>query len=459
MLKKINRNIEKHDWIGFSCMRKKVKYPTWSTANLSDNTKEPPIFRFDHELDFDPSYTPSSSVTSVGKSSGCFDADMQFTNPNLEGDFEIYDNSSSTGSSSLTPLSGAGTSSSDYELSEKTSDYQGDADSSNLCNFTESSSLTPVRSLRAGWSEEESKSSMTPHQIRRRNIKDFDKTWRRIEKIGKISDMERPKFHEEPISLEVLGNGTRLMRSINFPTVIIQMRNKKLNKSMVYYVILKSTAGRYIGDIAGLLFANPFGSKDDQRAELLPLHTVSTRKRSGTFKIAPLLLLAHSRCLFEEGCIFEVKALECGRRSNENFRLWKDYDHENIEIHDRLCRLMCLDISRIPKNMLKLMTPLRFAQIRVEKRRRRRRKSYKSLLKKNKSHVVPIQRITNFDPNLFYRTLNREAGSNLANWYKGKPRHLHMDKHFFNDPKLIGTKYTRKNVRKFHKYLNIADII
>jgi len=458
MLKKLNRDIEKYDCIGFSCMRKKVKYPIWNIPKLSDDRKEPPVFRSDHEVDLDSSWTPSSSVTPVSRSSGCINNDMQITKPNLQGTFEIYDTSSNTGSSSLTPLSVVGTSWSDYELTDKTSDDQGDADSCNLSNVTASSSLTPVRRLRTGLPDEEIKSPMTPHQIRRRNIKDFDRTWRQIEKERKISDTESLKFHENSIRLEVLGNGTRLMRSIKFPTVIIQMRNKKLNSSMVYYVILKSTLGRYIGDISGLLFANPFGSKDVQRAELLPLHTVRSRKRSGAFKLGPLLLLERYKCLFEEGCTFEVKALECGRRSNWKKGLWKNYDRENLEIHDLLCRLVCLDISLIPTHMLKLMTPLRIAENRMQKRRRRRRKSYKSSLKIKKSPVVPIKRVTKFDPNLFYR-LNRGSGSNLAERYKSVPPHFHKDKDFFYNPKLIETKYTDSNVSKFHKYLNVSDFI
>lgn len=458
MLKKLNRDIEKYDWIGFSCMRKKVKYPIWSIPKLSDNRKEPPIFRFDQELDLDSSLTPSSSVTPVSRSSGCINYDMQITNPNLQGKFEIYENSSDTCSSCLTPLSGVGTSWSDYELSEKISDFQGDADSCNLSNFTVSSSVTPVRELRTGVPDEELKGSMTPYQIRRTNIKNFDRTWRQIEKGRKISDTESLKFHEDSIRLEISGSGTRLMRSIKFPTVIIQMRNKKLNRSMVYYVILRSTAGRYIGDIAGLLFANPFESKDVQRAELLPLHTVRSRKRPGAFKLGPLLLLEGYKCLFEEGCTFEVKALECGRRSNWKKGIWKHYDHEKLEIHDLLRRLVCLDISLIPPHMLKLMTPLRIAENRMQKRRRRRGKSYKSSPKMKKSPVVPVQRVTKFDPNLFYR-LNRGSGSNLADCYERVPPHLHKDKDFFNNPNLIETKHTQSNVRNFHKYLNVSDFI
>jgi len=62
------------------------------------------------------------------------------------------------------------------------------------------------------------------------------------------------------------------MRDIHFPTVFVQMPNKKLQDSVVYYAILEPISGLNTGDIACLLFASCYRDKEEiQTAELLPL--------------------------------------------------------------------------------------------------------------------------------------------------------------------------------------------
>lgn len=85
---------------------------------------------------------------------------------------------------------------------------------------------------------------------------------------------------------------------------------------MVYYVILNSGPGLYVGDIVGLLFATPCRSEKVQRAELLPLHMIQSGKRYGELEMVPMLFRKQYRCLFEQGCTFNVTAIEFGRRSD-----------------------------------------------------------------------------------------------------------------------------------------------
>jgi len=460
MLKIMKRNTHKHDCLGFGCLVKKAKYPSLSNHNLSDGRQEPVAFPLDNVSDFEL-YTPYSSVTTLSSNGSCnmsLNDDIKVTKPHLQGKLEINDDSSRTGSTSLTPLSGTFTSWSNIDANKKMQDVEGDSDSFNRYSFTESSSLTPLSGVRTSWSDEHFQVTMALNQNGQRKSRDFQRPRLLVGKLGNISDTGRLKCKKEPIRLEIVGNGTRLMSTLEFPTVIVQMRKKKLDKSMVYCLILKSVAGRYIGDIAGLLFSNPHRAKGVQRAELLPLQTVRSRRRSGVFKLAPILLHERYKCLFKEGCIFEVKAIECGRRLEGKKRLWKNYDLKNWEIHDLLSRLLYLDISLFPTHLLKLTTPLRVAEHLLQKRRQRRRKSYKSLLKRKKSRVVAIQ-LSQFNPKLPHRMLNTGGGSNLADCYRAVPQQMHVDKHFVYDINPKESKSIYNNFRKFNKYLNISDII
>merc|ERR1719295_741479 len=119
------------------------------------------------------------------------------------------------------------------------------------------------------------------------------------------------------------------MREIGFPTVIIETRRKNLQNSMIYYMVLTPTSGLYVGQIACLLFTNPYrGKRDTTKAELLPLiRSKPTRSFGGPF--TPLLLDEKWKGLFQEGSTFQVNAIEGGRPLNWKQRQWKDYDMES----------------------------------------------------------------------------------------------------------------------------------
>jgi len=148
-------------------------------------------------------------------------------------------------------------------------------------------------------------------------IKDSNFPKAKITNLRDISDTGRLNSAKDSFGLVVLGPGTRLMRDLLFPTVITQVRGKKLQTSIVYYMILEPTSGLYVGNIACLLYANPFEiEKDAITAEVLPLRMVSPRKNSGGISLSPMLLHEHRKSLFQKGCTFRVNAIEFGRRVN-----------------------------------------------------------------------------------------------------------------------------------------------
>lgn len=248
------------------------------------------------------------------------------------------------------------------------------------------------------------------------------------------------------------------MRKIEFPTIIIQMKKKHLHNSMIYYVILNSAAGRYVGDIVGLLFARPCRSGKVRRAELLPLHMIRSGKHNRELKVAPMLSLRKYRCLFEQGCTFKVTAIEFGRRSDSRRRLWKNYNLRNLEIHDLLRRLLHLDIGQIPGSLLKQMKPLRLNKKHPETRRRQR-KSYLGLLQEQRSRIQPIRKEPYNNINCLHQGSNYAAGSNFVYCYKTIPSQMHTSKYVLDDFLTKGKYNVGNNPRKLNKFHFKSNII
>jgi len=172
------------------------------------------------------------------------------------------------------------------------------------------------------------------------------------------SDTEELREVEEFFGIDVIAYGTKLMATILFPTVIIKTNRKKLHDSMLYYVVIEPSAGEYVDEIVCLMFSSPYNSgKNIQTAELLPLRAKSSESCPGSVSLVPMLLDKRYRCMFEEGCTFRVKAIEQGRRLNQNARKWKNYDVEKSKIPQLLRRLLHLDINQIPVHMCSPLTP------------------------------------------------------------------------------------------------------
>jgi len=109
---------------------------------------------------------------------------------------------------------------------------------------------------------------------------------------------------------EVFAKGTKFMKSIDFPTVIIKFLNGNLDKSMIYYVILEQDVGESKWKIPSLLFSNPYAHTKTSFAELLPLYF---SKFSNSVRLSPMLLRQRFRQLFRRGCTFKVKSIISGR--------------------------------------------------------------------------------------------------------------------------------------------------
>jgi len=447
MLRLIRCHTENHGCIGFKCLAKKEKFPTKSFQNTSQWIQEPGAFRSDRVSDFEYSPTHSPTVTpssGSGPKAEIFNMDKmgeiliykdkKSPIPNLQRDLEIYNDSSSTTTSSLTWVSDGCNIKFDV-VSKGTTSYQEttsyqdrDSESWELYSSRESSTLSALSGPHESILNSDFNATFPPRESKKTKSKDFGLMKLQVQNRRKTSDIVRLK--RDSIRIEVVSRGTRLMRTMKFPTVIVQIKKKKLQNSMIYYIVLKSV-GRYVGDILCLLFTSNNRSENMQKAELLPLCMVPSKNRSRSFKLNPMLLQERYRCLFENGCTFKVKAIESGRGVNFRERLWKNYNVKNIEIHDLLSRLLYIDISRAPSHMLKRMTPLRNTEG-LSERISGRRKSYGHLSRKIRSPIVPKKKEPYVQTNFRHRGLDTGVSSNFVNYgRKGiQPQTRDMNKHF-----------------------------
>lgn len=392
-----------------------------------------------------------SSTSYSGVHARRVSGDVKVEIPHWERDSESFDKSSPTASSNLTPLSGIESSQVISNMKSTTLNRERDFEFSNDNSYTDSSSLTPLSGVYTNRFNGDMKVRMPQQLTENANPRHFKRPQVIGQKLIKTSNAGRQKFKKFSDPLEVVSPGTRLMRRIEYPTVCIHAPRSKFRHSMVWYLILEPVSERYVGNIACLLFPSPYNTKYAQIAELLPIQTLRSRKHPGTFKLSPMLLRERYRCLFEEGCSFRVKAVKHGRRSDWKIRLSKNYDLEKPEIYDLLRRLICLDISRMPSHMLKLVTPLRVAEQKTKIRRRKQRKSYSSLLHKRRSRVMQNRNLIKLYPELLdFRRLDIGYDSKFTRCHNEGPSQMQLTKDFVFD---------RKTHVEWNEYSSISDTI
>jgi len=163
---------------------------------------------------------------------------------------------------------------------------------------------------------------------------------------------------------------------------------------------------------------------------------------------------------FQERCRFKVKAIEGGRRVDWKQRRWNHYDLENWEINNLLKRLITLDVSQMPKHMLKQLTSFCVAKPIEGSRTGRRKKSFQSLLSKRNAKVGnPMQNLSLLHPDLRLHGLTTRGGSSFAAWFNALPPHVQVDKEFTCDHNTKLSKDTFGNIYEYDKYLQISDTI
>jgi len=155
---------------------------------------------------------------------------------------------------------------------------------------------------------------------------------------------------------EVLGKGTKLMKSINYPTVIVKLQTGNLKKSTMYYVILEIETEEYKRTVPALMFTNPYAHRQTKLAELLPLAFVKSSK--STICLAPMMARKRYRYVIRRGFSFKIISLIPGGAldgSRENS--WNTYDIRIKALRNQLREFIENDINQLTLLLPKVMLP------------------------------------------------------------------------------------------------------
>jgi len=195
---------------------------------------------------------------------------------------------------------------------------------------------------------------------------------------------------------EVIGKGTKLMKIMNFPTVIVKHLSGTFEKSKVYYIILELETEESTRNIPAVMFSNPYANRTTRYGELLPLGLM---KNSKSFYLTPLLQRKRFRRVFRSGSSLKIKMFIPGRALDRG-DCWDRYDLSKPCLQKLIKEYIWLDIGRMSRHFFHRVIPLKH-RIKNSKRMERNKTS---LQRKPHDTVVVILEDIEISPESFYRT-------------------------------------------------------
>jgi len=282
-----------------------------------------------------------------------------------------------------------------------------------------------------------------------------------MEDISK-STMDDELLENDGMSLELLSEGSKLMKSIKLPTVITRIKNYNMQHSMVYYVTLEAESEEFVGQIPALMFSSHYcsGNKTDL-AELLPL-CVTRCEWSEFLSLAPMLRNGCYKRMFRKGYKFKIIALSSIRVADWSVECpWKRWDLKIKEMQKVVIDIIYKDIQQVPKDILKALKPLK----RNVTFKKQRSLSEKKLLrlseissKKNELSVSSGEsKLSDYCSELEFTGLAVQGGSSFAEWFKTIPPNVRVDQNFKCKRGTILTKDNFSDVKGLEQYLRISN--
>jgi len=253
--------------------------------------------------------------------------------------------------------------------------------------------------------------------------------------------------------IEVIGGGTKLMKSLQLPTVRIRVPNGNLVKSTVYHVLLEDESGNFpLTKIAGIMFSDPSTATwRTQFAELLPLEVGGDGR--GGYSIRPLLIRERYMQLISKGCSLKVLAIEAGRCTEDSETLpWNQWKPRFPAIRSIISEILQKDIRKMPASIIDRATQsnaLNSSNI---------CSSLEGGIHRNMtSQETPKVDLSKYYPNLRFPGLAASGGSSFARWFNVIPPNVHIDKNFQCDRGTTLRKDNFLDSRTFYKYLNLTE--
>jgi len=270
------------------------------------------------------------------------------------------------------------------------------------------------------------------------------------------------ELENDDMFLEILGKGSKLMKSIKLPTVITRTKNLSLQHSMVYYVTLEADSEDFVGQMPALMFSSHYCSgKTTDLAELLPL-LVTRSEWSELLCLGPMLRRGCYKRLLRKGCNFKIIALAGIRVVDWSLECpWKLWDLNIKEMQKVVIDVIYEDIRRIPKNILQALKPLKCDQTFKKSRslsvKQVSRSSEISSKETEFSESLMENKLSDFCSDLEFTGLVAQGGSKFAEWFKTIPPNVRVDQNFKCKWGTIFTKDNFSDLEMLEKYLGISE--
>jgi len=222
----------------------------------------------------------------------------------------------------------------------------------------------------------------------------------------------RTPLNNREAIIEIVANGTNIMKKIGAPTVLIRICERTFCKAMLHYIILKPLNGPQFGEIPALLVSHPDLPKNGRTTslgELLPLVVHSCK----------MFQKCSFQDIFANGCMLKLRLIKLGRLV-EGPRLSKQ--------PDLLKRLIHRDIQMMPDE-LKLLFCSCSSQ-NVTKIWSRQLTDFENREDEN----IWQRNLADFVPDLRLRGLRASKGEcDFARWFSVIPPDVTVDKDFICD--------------------------
>jgi len=275
------------------------------------------------------------------------------------------------------------------------------------------------------------------------------------------SSIENELVANDSMSLEVLREGSKFMKSIKLPTIFTRITNYILQPSTVYYVTLEAESEEFVGQIPALMFSSNYSS--DMRtdlAELLPLR-VTRREWSEFLSLGPILRRGRYKRMFGKGCSFKIIALSSIRVVDSSVECpWKSWELNIAEMQKVVKDIIYEDIRQIPKSILKTLEPLKCNETFKKPRSLSEKKvSLLQILSKETklSERSREGKLSDYCSDLEFTGLAVRGGSSFAEWFKTIPPNVRVDQNFKCKRGTILTKDNFNDLKTLEKYLRISE--
>jgi len=245
--------------------------------------------------------------------------------------------------------------------------------------------------------------------------------------------------------------GTRVMREVKLPTVLIKMEDRKFCKGMVHYVVLIPVENNAV-KIPGVVMSHPThpkGRRTTHYAELLPLLT----SPDGTGPCTPLLNYKKFRPWFENGARFQLRVLAFGRPNTP----WREVNPPPSV--SALRKQVTEDIAKFP--MAKIRSSEKHDQNSKHATQTKRKSASSRGEEKSHSYVnvKPGKKLSDYLPNLRIRGLSAAGGHrDFASWFASLPPDVKIDTNFQCDTGVL-RKDTFRDMNVLDKYLGISEVL